>query len=105
MYSPDEQREYAPKAGVSHFSVQGLIDALTALETEVTEVQLPSVEFTLQLEVMMADCLGHPHSQAFSWNAGMVMLVLKSNTMLRDLEYIQVNGPGMAYLFFCDKQG
>ena len=58
MYMPDEQGEYTPEVGMSCFSVQGLTDTLTALETEVTKVQLPSVEFPLQIEVMMADCLG-----------------------------------------------
>ena len=63
IYSPNKQGKYTPEAampeGVPCFSVQGLIDALT---TEILDVQLlPSVEFTLQLEVMMADCLGHPH--------------------------------------------
>ena len=105
MYSPDEQREYTSEAavpkGMLHFSIQGLMDA-----SEVSDVQLlPSVEFTLQLKVMMADCPGHPHPPAFSWNAGMVMHVLKSDSMLRDLEHVQVDGPGMAYLFFFDKQG
>ena len=38
MYSLDEQGEYVPKVGAASFSVQGLSDALTALET-VTEVQ------------------------------------------------------------------
>ena len=38
MYSPNEQGEYVPEVGVPSFSVQGLSDALTALET-VTEVQ------------------------------------------------------------------
>ena len=65
MYLPDEQGEYTPEVatpkGTPHFSVHGLMDALT---TEVPDVQLlPPVEFTLQLEVMMADCLGHPHPQ------------------------------------------
>ena len=72
---------------------------------EIPDVQLlSSVEFTLQLKVMMADHLGQITPQAFSWNAGMVMHILKSNPTLRDLEHVQVGGPGMAYLFF-DKQG
>ena len=33
MYLPDNQAEYMPKAGASSFSVQGLSDALTALDT------------------------------------------------------------------------
>ena len=100
MYSFDEQGGYTPEEGVAHFSVQG---ALTTIEMEVTEVQLPSTEFAMQLEVMMADHLGHPHLPAFSWDTGMVMHVLKSNPMLRDLKHVQVDGPGMAYLFFYDK--
>ena len=54
---------------------------------------------------MMADQPGQPQPPAFSWNAGMVMHVLKSDPVLRDLEHVQVDGPGMAYLFFYDKQG
>ena len=98
MYSPDEQGEYAPEGavpeGVPHFSVQGLMDALA---TEILDVQLlPSVEFTLQLEMMMADCLGHPCPSAFLWNVGMVMHMHKSNPTLRDLKHVQVDRPGMA---------
>ena len=33
MYSPDNQREYALESGAHNFSVQGLSDALTALES------------------------------------------------------------------------
>ena len=35
----------------------------------------------------------------------MVLHVLKRDPTLRDLEHVQVYGPGMAYLFFYDKQG
>ena len=58
------------------------------------------MEFALQFEVMMVDHPGCPHPPTFSWNAGMVMHMLKSDPMLRNLEHIQVDGPGMAYLFF-----
>ena len=51
LYSPDEQGENVPEAGTLSFSVQGLSDALTALDTEVTEVQPPSDEFALQLRI------------------------------------------------------
>ena len=34
MYLPDDQGEYAPEVGMLSFSVQGLLDALTALETD-----------------------------------------------------------------------
>ena len=33
------------------------------------------------------------------------MHILKGDPTLRDLEHIQVDGPGTAYLFFFDKQG
>ena len=47
MYSPDEQGGYVPEVGASSFSVQGLSDALAALDSEVTEVQPSSEEFAL----------------------------------------------------------
>ena len=59
----------------------------------------------MMLEVMMADHPGQPHSPTFSWNMGMVMHVLKSDPVLRELKHVQVDGPGTAYLFFYDKQG
>ena len=31
--------------------------------------------------------------------------VLKSDLALRDLEHVQVDGPGLAYLFFYDRHG
>ena len=103
MYSPNKQGEYTPEVGAPSFSVQGLSDVLTALET-VTEMQPPSEEFALQLEVTMADHPGHPCPHAFSWNMGMVLHILKGDPTLRDLKHIQVDGPGMAYLFFFNKQ-
>ena len=38
MYSPDEQGEYGTATAVSSFTVQGLSDALMALDLQVTEV-------------------------------------------------------------------
>ena len=93
MYSPDEQGEYVPEADMLGFSVQGLPDALTALDTEVTAVQSPSKKFTLLLEVMMADCPGHPWPPAFSRSAGMVMYILKGDAAWRDLKHIQSGWP------------
>ena len=58
MYSPDEQGGYGTATAASSFTIQGLSDALMALDpevTEVTKVPLPKVEYTLQLEVTMAD--------------------------------------------------
>ena len=106
MYLPDDQGEYAlPKVGMQNFSVQGLSDVLMSLDSEVTVVQPPAEEYALLLEVTMADQPGHPHPPAFSWNSSMVLHVLKRDPTLRDLEHVQVDGLGMAYIFFYDKQG
>ena len=35
----------------------------------------------------------------------MVMHILKSDLVLRELEHVQVDGPGTAYLFFYNKWG
>ena len=35
----------------------------------------------------------------------MVQHVLKSDPALRDLEHVQVDGPGLTYLFFYDRHG
>ena len=105
MYLPNDQGEYAPELGVPNFSIQDLLDALMSLESETTVVQPPAAEYALLLEVTMADWPGHLHPPAFSYNTSMVRHILKGDPMLRDLEHIQVDGPGMAYLFFYDKQG
>ena len=55
MYSPDKQGEYMPKVGSQNFSIQGLSDMLTSLESEVTVVQPPAEEYALLLEFIMAD--------------------------------------------------
>ena len=88
MYSPDDQGEYMPELGTHNFSVQGLCDALTALESEIMVVQTLSEEYALLLEVRMADCPQHPCPSTFSWNVGMVMHVLKGDPTLRDLEHV-----------------
>ena len=103
MYSPDEQGEYTLLDGTPRFSVQGLPDALADVGEGVTEP--PTEEYAMMLEVMMADHPGQPHPPTFSWNAGMVMHVLKSDLILGELEHVQVDGPGTAYLFFYDRQG
>ena len=105
MYLPDDQGEYMPELGTHNFSIQGLSDALMALESEVMVIQPPSEKYAMLLEVTMADHPGHPCPPMFSWNVGMVMQVLKGDSTLRDLEHVQVDGPGTAYLFFFDKQG
>ena len=83
--------------------MQGLSDALVDVGEGTGE--MPAEEYAMMLEVTMADCPGQPHPPAFSWNNGMVMHVLKSNPVLRDLEHVQVDSLGIAYLFFYDKQG
>ena len=69
------------------------------------QMRSPAEEYTMMLEVTMDDCPGQPHPPAFFWNAWMVMHVLKSDPVLRELEHVQVDGPGTAYLFFYNKQG
>ena len=83
--------------------MQWLSDALADVGEGMDET--PAEEYAMMLEVTMADCPGQPHPLAFSWNTGMVMHVLKGNPVLRELEHMQVDGPGTAYLFFYDKQG
>ena len=77
-----------PEVGVKNFSVQGLTDALTMLDPEVTEVPQPEEEYALLLEFMMADQQGCPWPSAFSWNSGMVLHVLKRDPALRHLEHV-----------------
>ena len=103
MYSPDEQGEYTPLDGVPRFSMQGLSDTLADVGEGITEP--PAEEYAMMLEVMMADRPRWPHPPMFSWNVGMVMHILKNDPVLRELEHMQVDGPGTAYLFFYDKQG
>ena len=103
MYSPDDQGEYTSLDEALRFSLQGLSDALADIGEGTGETS--AEEYALMLEVTVADCPGQPHPPAFSWNAGMVMHILKSNPVLQELEHVQVDGPGTAYLFFYDKQG
>ena len=101
----DDQGEYVPEAGAQNFSIQGLSDMLTSLKSEVTVVQPPAEEYDLLLEVTVADQPRHLHPPAFSWNASMILHILKGDPVLWDLEHVQVDGLGTAYLFFYDKQG
>ena len=103
MYSPDNQGECLPLDKAPCFSLQGLSDALADIREGTGETV--AEEYTMMLEVMMADCPGQPHPSAFSWNMGMVMHILKSDPVLQELEHVQVDGPGIAYLFFYSKQG
>ena len=83
--------------------MQGLSDALADVDKGINET--PAEEYAMILDVMMADRPGQPWSPMFSWNVGMVMHVLKSDPVLRELEHVQVDSPGTAYLFFYDEQG
>ena len=103
MFSPNESGEYMPHDDVVRFTVQGLRDALIAAESTVTEPPCPVDEYIIQLEVTVVDWPGWLCSPAFSWNAGMVLHVLKSDLVLRELEHVQVDGPDLAYLFFYDR--
>ena len=103
MYFPDEQGEYMLLDGALRFSVQGLSNALVDVREGINKP--PAEEYTMILEVTMADRPGQPCPPAFSWNMGMVMHILKSDPVLRELEHVQVDSLGTAYLFFYDKQG
>ena len=83
--------------------MQGMSNALADVGEGTDET--PAEEYTMMLEVMMADCPGQPHPPTFSWNTGIVMHVLKSDPVLRELEHVQVDGLGTTYLFFYYKQG
>ena len=83
--------------------MQGLSNALVDVGEGIVETL--TEEYAMMLEVMMADRPGRLHPPMFSCNAGMVMHILKSDLVLRELEHVQMNGPGTAYLFFYDKQG
>ena len=69
--------------------MQGLSDALVDVGEGTCET--PVEEYAMMLEVTMADLPGQPHPPTFSWNAGMVMHVLKSDPVLRELEHVQVD--------------
>ena len=103
MYSPDDQGEYTSLDETPRFSLQWLSDALADVGEGMGKTTVE--EYALTLEVMMADRPGRPCPPTFSWNAGMVMHILKSDPVLQELEHVQVDGPGTAYLFFYDKQG
>ena len=105
MYSPNESGEYTPHGDMPNFTVQGLWDALTEAESVVTEPPAPADEFIIQLDVTMADQPGRPRPPGYSWNGGLVRHVLKGDPALRGLEHMQVDGPGLAYLFFYDWHG
>ena len=105
MFPSNEFGEYMPWNDTARFTVQGLKNALTAAESTVTEPLCLMDEYIIQLEVIMVDHPSRPRPPAFSWNTGMVLHVLKSNPALRELEHIQVDRPGLAYLFFYERHG
>ena len=82
--------------------MQGLSDVLADVGEGMDET--PVEEYAMMLEVTMADRPGQPHPPTFSWNVGVVMHILKSDPVLMELEHMQVDSPGTAYLLFYDKQ-
>ena len=103
MYSPDDQGENTSLDEAPRFSMQGLSNVLVDVEERTGETL--AEEYAMMLEVTMADRPGQSCPPMFSWNVGMVMHVLKSDPVPRELEHVQVDGPGIAYLFFYNKQG
>ena len=69
-----------PLDGAPRFSMQGLSDALADVGEGNTEP--PVKKYAIMLEVTMADHPGWPCPPAFSWDAGMVMHILKSDRSL-----------------------
>ena len=86
MYSPDDQGKYTLLDDAPRFSMQGLSDVLADVGEGMDET--PAEEYAMMLEVTMADCPGQLRPPTFSWNAGMVMHVLKSDLVLRELEHM-----------------
>ena len=56
MYFPDDQGEYTSLDEAPQFSMQGLSDALVDVGEETSET--PAEEYTMMLEVTMADYPG-----------------------------------------------
>ena len=104
MFSPNKSEEYMPHSEVPSFTVQGLRDALTEAEPAVTGPLCHADEFIIQSEVTMVDRPMRQRPPTFSWNGGMVQHMLKGDPALRDLEHVQVDGPGLTYLFY-DRHG
>ena len=65
--------------------MQGMSDALADVGEGINKT--PAEEYAMMLEVM-ADHPGRPHPPTFFWNTGMVMHVLKSDPVLRELEHV-----------------
>ena len=55
MFSPNELGQYMPCDNMVRFTVEGLRDVLTAVESTVTELSYPMDEYMIHLEVMMVD--------------------------------------------------
>ena len=64
MYSPDNQGEYTLLDEVLQFSMLGLSDVLAGVGEGKDET--PAEEYTMMLEVTMADHPGRPHPPTFS---------------------------------------
>ena len=75
MYSPDDQGEYTSLDETPQFSLQRLSDALADVGEETGKTS--AEEYALMLGVTMADHPGQPRPPTFSWNAGMVVHILK----------------------------
>ena len=58
MFSPNEVGEYMPHEDTAQFTGQGLMDALTTVESTEIKQLCPLEEYVMQLEVMMVDWPG-----------------------------------------------
>ena len=87
MYLPDDQGEYMPKVGTQNFSIQGLLDTLMSLESDVTVVQTP-VE---KRDALLKKYLG---SQADTEEGHMLFHVYNSLVLSKGLLYLSTTPKG-----------
>ena len=105
MLSPNESGEYTPHNDMAHFTVQGLRDALTAAESTVTEPPHSHRRIHYSARSNDGGSAWKTVPTSLLRNGGMGLHVLKSDLALRELEHIQVDSPGLAYLFFYERHG
>ena len=87
------------------FTVQGLWDALTEAESAVTELPTPMDEFhhSIGSDYGRLTWEAATTSLLMEWRHGVTCAERRSS--FEDLEHVQVDGPGLTYLFFYDQHG
>ena len=100
MYSPNESGEYTPCGDVPTFTVQGLRDTLIEAEVHCdrTTTLCRRIHYSIGSDYGRLTSEAVPTSLLVERRYG-VTHALKSDPSMRDLEHVQVDGPGLAYLF------